>query len=319
MQFDLQTKLFIKLAERGSPKPMTEQTPQEMRAAREIHEEPNAISQVIGGPSHDMHMIIDQFIDGRNGPIQIRAYQPTPERDVPLVMLFHGGGWVVGNINDYDAFSRRIAHESGAIVVAVEYRLAPEHKFPAALEDCYDATVWAAENINYVGGDIARLVVMGDSAGGNLAAAVSLMARDLGGPAIKQQILIYPVTDGTCSMPSHQTMADAPILSSELMRQFVSYYASVSADVVNPYFSPYFADDVSNQPDSLVITAEYDPLCDEGRAYAEKLIMAGNNVNYTQYPKSLHGFLSFPGFAKWADAAYKQIGDTIRWAGRDKE
>ncbi len=233
-------------------------------------------------------------IDGPGRQIPVRVYTPSTEGDgpPPIAVMFHGGGWVIGDLDTADSQSRELCAGAGCIVVSVDYRLAPEHRFPAAVEDSFAATRWASENGTALGGDPARIAVVGDSAGGNLAAVVALMARDAGGPAISAQVLAYPVTDGSrFDTASYRDCAEGYLLTAEAMHWFWDHYADpeVRAD---PRASPLLADDLSGLPPALVMTAEYDPLRDEGEAYAKALEAAGNAVECIRFDGFLHGFFA---------------------------
>ncbi len=211
---------------------------------------------------------------------------------LPVTMWFHGGGWVVGNVETNDATCRALANESGSIVVSVDYRLAPEHRFPIPFDDCYAATCWAAESAASFGGDPSRLAVAGGSAGGNLAAAVALRARDEGGPKLAQQTLVYPVTDRDFERPSYVANGDGYGLDLDTMVYFWDCYLSSEADALNPYVTPMLAEDLSGLPPAYVLTAEYDPLRDEGEEYAERLRAAGVPTTATRYDGMIHGFFN---------------------------
>ena len=236
--------------------------------------------------------VTDRNVPGPAGNIPIRIYTPIGDGPFPIVVMYHGGGWVIGDLETADCQSREVCRGVGAIVVSVDYRLAPEHKFPAAAEDCYAVTQWAASNAAELGGDANRLAVAGDSAGGNLAAVVALMARDQSGPTIKFQLLVYPVTDGSkFETDSYRDNADGYMLTAESMHWFWDHYAD-AADRTNPYASPLLADDVTNLPPALVMTAEYDPLRDEGEAYGARLESAGINTEIVRYDGFIHGFFA---------------------------
>ncbi|MBC7640538.1 MAG: alpha/beta hydrolase, partial [Rhodoferax sp.] len=221
----------------------------------------------------------------RAGGVPVRVYRPASQPVTPpLVMFVHGGGWVQGNVRSYDALCAQVAQRVGAVVVSVDYRLAPEHVFPAGLHDAYDATLWAVEHAGALGADAARLAVMGDSAGGNLAAAITLLARDGAGPRIAAQVLFYPATDATLSSPSIQHNANAPILSRADVHGFLGHYRG-DADVPDPRLSPLHATDHAGLPPALIQTAELDPLRDDGARYADALRAAGVSVRRTDYPR----------------------------------
>ncbi len=212
----------------------------------------------------------------------------------PLILFFHGGGWVWGNMDLYSFLCARIASITNAAVLSVDYRLAPQHKFPTAVEDCYNTLLWAAQGARYWKVDPERIFVMGDSAGGNLAAVVSRLARDRKGPKLAGQILIYPVTDGRLRTPSFSLYKDSPSLTAKEMNFYVKSYQREPKDILNPNFSPLLSKDHSRLPPTLIITAEFDPLLDDGRLYAEALKSADTPVKYLECKKTVHGFMIFP-------------------------
>lgn len=234
----------------------------------------------------------DRAIPTPDGDVPVRVYTPDAPGPLPILVYYHGGGWVIGSIETHDNTCRALANLTPCIVVSVDYRLAPEAKFPAGLEDCYAATKWVAEHGSELGGDSSRLAVGGDSAGGNLAAAVSLLARERGGPKIAYQLLIYPVTDSPCDTASHKEMGTGYGLTQDGMVYFWELYLSDPADATNPLCAVLRAEDLAGLPPALVITAEYDPLRDEGDAYAEKLKAAGVPVEHVAYPGQIHGFFA---------------------------
>ena len=236
--------------------------------------------------------VIERNIEGRSGSIPIRVYVPKGSGPFPITMMFHGGGWVIGDLETVDAQSRQVCNQVGCVVVAVDYRLAPEHRFPAAAEDCYDATVWAHENAAQLDADSTRLAVAGDSAGGNLAAVVAQMARDNDGPPLVFQLLVYPVTNGhVFDTDSYRENSDGYMLTADSMHWFWDHYAE-PADRSNPYASPLCASDLSNLPPALIQVAEFDPLRDEGLQYAEALRSAGVETQTRCYEGFIHGFFS---------------------------
>lgn len=240
-----------------------------------------------------VHKVEDRKIPGPGGPLPVRIYTPSGSGRLPMLVYFHGGGWVLGDLETHDAPCRALANAAGCIVVAVDYRLAPEHKFPAAAEDCYAVTKWVVLNAAALGGDPTRIAVGGDSAGGNLAAAVTLMARDRGAPSFTYQLLVYPVTDYAFTTASYQENADGYFLTKGLMQWFWNHYLPTEADGQNLYASPLRdTREAEKLPPVLVITAEFDPLRDEGEAYAARLRKAGVPVVLTRYNGMIHGFFS---------------------------
>jgi acetyl esterase len=218
------------------------------------------------------------------------VYTPAGEGPLPVVVYFHGGGWVIGDLEVVDQPCRQLASAAGAIVVSVDYRLAPEHRYPAAFDDSYAATVWVGAHAAEIGGDPARLAVAGDSAGGNLAAAVALAARDRGGPELAAQLLIYPVTDFNFGTASYQDNREGYLLTKGSMQWFWAHYLGAQDLDKDPYACPLRADSLVGLPPAYVATSEYDPLRDEGEAYARRLEEAGVAVTAKRFDGMLHGF-----------------------------
>ncbi len=233
----------------------------------------------------------DRRIPGPRGEIPIRLYAPTSARPLPVMLQFHGGGWVILNLDTHQTICRNLALAASCMVVSVDYRLAPEHRFPAAVEDCYAALQWVAAHAGEIGADAARIGVMGDSAGGNLAAAVSLMARDRKGPGLALQVLTYPALDPACDTPSCKENAEGYLLTLADMHYFWGHYLGPDGDRESPYASPSRASDLRGLPPALVQTAEFDPLRDEGEAYARRLQQAGVPTTLTRYDGQIHGFV----------------------------
>ena len=235
----------------------------------------------------------DRTIPTPNGDLPIRLYTPEGDGPLPVLVFFHGGGWVVGNLESHDATCRTLANAAGCITLAVDYRLAPEHKFPAAPEDCYEATKWAVLNAAALGGDPQRVAVGGDSAGGNLAAAVALMSGDRGAPSLAYQLLLYPVTNHSFDTESCQQNGEDYLLTKDSMVWFWDHYLENDEAGNAPYASPLQAKYVNSPPPGLVITAEFDPLRDEGEAYGKRLQDAGADIKISRYDGTIHGFFSF--------------------------
>jgi acetyl esterase len=260
--------------------------------------------------------IVDRNLPLPDAALPARVYTPKSPppggRPRPLVVYFHGGGWALGNVRSYDAVCSQIAARVDAVVVSVDYRLAPEHRMPVAAEDAYAATVWLAEHGTEVGADGRRLAVAGDSAGGNLAAVVSMLARDRQGPPIALQVLVYPGTDGTMSSPSIDEHASGPILTRESVRAYRSLYLGPEGDPLDVRMSPLTAADHTNLPPALIQTAELDPIRDDGSRYAEALRLAGNDVRLTEYVGAPHGYLSVPGPVRGAKQALAEIVAELR-------
>ncbi len=242
-------------------------------------------------------------IPGPAGEIPVRIYRPAGSGARPALVYFHGGGWVIGSLESHDATCRELCAGAGCVVVAVDYRLAPEHRYPASADDCYAAARWVADDAASLGVDARRLAVGGDSAGGNLAAVVSLMARDRGAPAIRFQLLIYPVTDADFTRGSYVQNAEGYLLTTSAMKWFWGHYAPDETRRREPYASPLFARDLSGLPPALVQTAEFDPLRDEGEAYAKRLQQAGVSTALTRYDGLIHGYFGMGLITPKAQAA----------------
>lgn len=243
---------------------------------------------------------------GEGTKIKIRIYTPAGRGPLPLFVYYHGGGWVIGDLETSDASCRMIANQTGRIVVSVDYRLAPEFKFPIPLQDSYAALQWVGSHATEINGNASDIVVGGDSAGGNLSAVVSMAARDRKGPDISAQILIYPVTDLSYDTKSYQQFAEGFGLDQDLMIWFGNHYINNEEDIQNIYISPLRANKLTDLPPALVITAENDVLRDEGLAYAERLKQAGCKVESTCEQGLIHGF--FTNMAVFPN----QIKDVIR-------
>lgn len=246
----------------------------------------------IPGEPESVGKVTNRRIPEAAGDIPMRIYTPEGNGPFPILVYFHGGGWVIGNLDAYDPTCRALTNAAGCLVVSVDYRLAPEHKFPAAPEDCYAALCWVATHGASLNGDPTRLAIGGDSAGGNLTAVVALMARDRGGPNLAYQLLIYPVTDHNYETVSYQENADGYLLTKDAMVWFWNHYLHSEADGRSPLASPLQAENVQGLPPALVLTAEFDPLRDEGEAYAARLQAAGVPVTLTRYNGMIHGFFS---------------------------
>ncbi|HEV8146326.1 MAG TPA: alpha/beta hydrolase [Bryobacteraceae bacterium] len=271
-----------------------------------------ARSAMVAGTPEPVRSVEDLRIPGPAGQIPLRIYRPDATPPVPALVYFHGGGWVIGDLDTHHGVCRAIARRAGAVVLSVDYRLAPEHKFPAAVADCYAATQWVAANAERLGIDPARISVGGDSAGGNLAAVVCLKSRDENGPKIALQVLVYPVTDlSSFATASYEEFAEDHYLTRSLMECFRGYYLSGTEDARNPHASPLLARDLSGLPPALIITAECDPLRDEGEAYAKRLKQAGVPATCTCYAGMIHPFFSMAGAIPQALDAIQQVADAI--------
>jgi acetyl esterase len=284
-----QTHALLRLIElRGGP-PMHTLS---VADARSGYRERRSVTQP---PPPDVASIEALRADGPGGDIPLRLYRPIGESVdalLPVLVYYHGGGWVIGDLETHDTLCRELANLSGCAIVAVDYRLAPEHRFPAAVDDASAAARWVRAHAGELNLDASRLAVGGDSAGGNLAAVVAIDARDRGDLPIAFQLLIYPVTDQRCTAPSHAENGQGYLLTRESMEYFGSHYMADRAQYDDWRASPLLHPDLSKLPPALVVTAGFDPLRDEGAAYAERLTAAGNRASYVLFPRQVHGFIT---------------------------
>ncbi len=304
-RMDLRVRVLGRLLGRVSVSSMDEQR---LRRAQQQSIGHNPVTDLLlGGVARGVRLT-DGTARGEVGPVPVRTYRPegADGGPLPLVVHFHGGGWTLGNLDSGDWLCSNVAATVGAVVVSVDYRLAPGHRWPAAAEDCYAALVDVVGRAAEHGVDPARVAVMGDSAGGNLAAVVSLMARDRSGPAIAHQGLVYPSVDLTMSGPSIEENASAPILTKADCLAFRDHYLG-GQDPRQPYASPLFAEDLTGLPPALVQVAEHDPIRDDGTRYAAALQRAGVPVRLTEYVGMPHGFLAFPRLCRSAPQALAEL------------
>lgn len=266
------------------------------------------------GEAEPVAQIREIEIPGPAGQIPARVYRPDGAGPLPVLVYFYGGGWSLGTLDTCDGVCRMIANAAGCVTVATGYRLAPEHKFPAAVEDCHAGARWVAEHAAELGADATRLAVGGDSSGGNLAAAVALRARDLGGPAIAHQLLVYPNTDHQAGTPSMRDFADEYFFNPASVRWYWGMYLAAPEDGANPLASPLRADDLSGLPPATVITAGYDPLRDEAELYASKLQAAGVPAEIIRYGAMMHGFFTMVGVLDTAREAVLEAAGRLRAA-----
>ena len=307
MPLDPQAKAFLDQAAASGTPPFNMMTVQQAREAIGALFAPK-------GPREPVKSVEDRVINAGGVKLPVRIYTPEGQGPFPILVFFHGGGWVIGNCETHDTPCRSLANGAGCIVVSVDYRLAPEHKFPLPAEDCYAATKWAALNAAGFGGDPKRIAVGGDSAGGNLAAAVAQMATDRGAPTLAFQLLIYPVTDCAYTTASYRNNAEGYLLTKDSMQWFWNHYLQNENDGQNPYASPLRGQRLSNLPPALVITAEFDPLRDEGEAYATKMKQAGVSVVHTDYKGMIHGFFSLTDIMEQGKQAVKEACTQLRAA-----
>ena len=305
MVLDPQARALLDQFTRAGVKPLSELSIQESR-------DQMVMGSCFLGKGDAVHAVEDLQIPGTAGPVPVRLYRPQADSRLPILVYLHGGGWMMGSIATHDALCRNLCARSGMVVASVEYRLAPEHKFPAGLEDCYAAVQWLAEQAESLGLDRERLAVGGDSAGGNLAAAVTLLARQRGGPAIGFQLLIYPVLDFDFDTPSYRENASGFHLTRDDMIWSWRQYLARELDGYTPLASPLRADDLSGLPPAMILTAEYDPLRDEGEAYADRLAQNGVPVTCRRHAGMIHGFIRRPTQLDQARTALDEIAAALK-------
>ena len=262
-------------------------------------------------PGSPVARVEDRTIPGPAGDIPVRLYYPSEQTPLPVLVWYHGGGWVLGTLDQSDHVCRELANTAGCIVASVDYRLAPEHKFPACADDCEAAYYWALDNAASFGGDPRRVAVGGDSAGGNLAAVVSLRAKEAARVLPTFQVLVYPVTDSDFTRSSYAENGDAYLLTEVAMRWFWDQYVNSPSELVHPHAAVLRANDLSGLPSALVITAEFDPLRDEGEAFGERLRQASVPVTVTRYDGMIHGFFgNFVAIDRGRDAI-QEVADAL--------
>ena len=312
MPVDAQVQGLLDMMEAMGTPPISQQTVEEARAGAVNFE-------ALTGPPEPVHKIENRTIPGPLGEIPVRIYTPEGNGPFPVLVFFHGGGFVICSLDTHDQICRMLTNRANCVIVSVDYHMAPENRFPAAPEDCYTATQWVVENAASINGDSSRVAVGGDSAGGNLSAVVSLMARERGGPKIIFQLLIYPVTDhyepGTQSL---QDNADGYFLTRDDMIWFTNQYIKSDADIGHPHLHPLRAKDLSNLPPAYVVTAEYDPLRDEGEAYAQRLRDAGVPVQAKRYNGMIHGFFNMTGVIDQSKVAIDEAAAVLQAAFAQK-
>ena len=311
MPLDPQAQAILELTAEFRLVPNHQKTAQQ---ARVDTLERTAAMKELGGDPEPLARVEDRVIPGPGGDLPVRIYTPEGASG-GCILYFHGGGWVICNLDTHDGPCRALANLTGSTLISVDYRLAPEAKYPAAAEDCYAATCWASDHAAELGIDASRIAVAGDSAGGNLAAVVAQMARDRGGPTLAFQVLVYPVTDRDFSTGSYAEHGDSgDLLSATDMAWYWDHYLESAEQATEPYAAPLQASDLSGLPAALVITAEYDVLCDEGEAYARGLEAAGVPTTLSRYDGVFHGFFNMAPMLDKATAAQAEAGAALRAA-----
>ncbi len=282
---------------------------------KKYYKQTRKILNILNPPKKEIYKMLDHKIIVNDREIPVRVFIPSEDPLSKLLIFFHGGGWVIGNIDSYTNVCSDLANNTGHIVVSVDYRLAPENPFPAGLEDCYHVTREIFQHPEILKCRKEDIALIGDSAGGNLAAAVSLMARDRGEFLPNKQILIYPATyyDHSSSSPFTSVIENGTdyIMTSDRIQDYMELYVPNKEDRLNPYVAPILAEDLSNQPSTLIITAEYDPLRDEGEAYGLKLESFGNHVKIYRMKDAIHGFFSNPLATEEINKCYEIINDFL--------
>lgn len=266
----------------------------------------------VAGP--EVAKVEDRNVSWRDNEVPVRIYTPAGTGPFPILIWCHGGGMVVGDLDTADATARHLTVQAGCVTVSVDYRLAPETKFPGACDDCYTAAVWASENAAGIQGDASRMAVGGDSAGGNLAAVLAQMARDRANPSLAFQLLVYPMTALDFETASYRDNADGYLLTRDSMKWYWEQYLGSEDDAEHAYAVPSAARSFRELPPALVITAEFDPLRDEGEAYAKKLEAAGVSTTCTRYDGMIHGFFGMAGTVDKSDQAIEEAAEAMKKA-----
>ena len=303
MALDFATVRFLEQMAEGDGKPLHECTPDEARSL-------DAMLAELAGPAPEMERVEEHTIQGRDGEVTLRVLAPI-ETPRGVLVYYHGGGWVTGSIDEYDTVGRKLAERMSCAVVLVEYRLAPEHRYPTAVDDSYAALEWVGNHLSDIAGQDVPLIVAGDSAGGNLAAVMAVRARDRSGPPIALQVLIYPVTDADFDRPSYTDPENELLLTRDGMIWFWDHYLPEPSRRTEPDASPLHTVDLSGLPPAVVLTAEHDVLRDEGEAYAARLEEANVPTDLQRYAGQMHGFftlLMLPG----SELGFQQVVKAVK-------
>ncbi len=302
------TALLEQMQEQGVP-PVETMTP---TRAREVK---NPVFSKLAAPAEDLAGVEDLLIPGKGVEIPIRIYTPLGRGPFPILVYFHGGGWLIGNLDTHDSVCRSLANRSGCLIVSVDYRLSPENKFPAAVEDAYAATKWVADNAARISGDAGRLAVGGDSSGGNLATVVCLLSRENRAPSIGLQVLIYPVTDvSSLDTNSYHRHGEGYVLTRNSMRYYRDHYITNQEELRNPLVSPLLAENLKGLPPAFILAAEFDVLLDEVEGYARRLQEAGVSVQFSLFNGLIHGFFCWGGVVDRARDAIDETASALRSA-----
>ena len=303
MTLDVATRTFVDEMLNGGGGTFEDRTPDEARAFR-------AQLAALSGPAPPMASVREHTIERPDGSFQVRVLTPI-EPPAGVIVYYHGGGWVVGSIDESDTLGRKLAERTSCAVVLVDYRLAPEHPYPVAVDDSYAALEWTASQMGEIAGREVPLFVAGDSAGGNLSAVVAIRSRDRGGPQIAMQVLVYPVTDANFDRPSYTDPDNQLLLTRDSMIWFFDHYIPDVERRTEPEASPLYAEDLSGLPPAVILTAEHDPLRDEGEEYAQRLLDAGVEVELQRHAGQMHAFfalLMLPG----SERGFQQVVKAIR-------
>lgn len=312
-QLDLQVQDLLK--QMSANRPAAPDRPLSPEAEIAAYREGYRQTIPLAGEPEQVYNIDDRQIPSAIGTIPVRIYTPRAAQNLPVFVYFHGGSFTAGGLDTHDTPLRALANRADCIVVSVAYRLAPEHPFPAGIEDAYTATEWVSQNARSFGGDPTRISVGGDSAGGTIATVVSQMARDRKAPAILYQVLIYANTDATMSSASWRELGEKGyVLTTQGMKENYARYIPEGVNQEHPYISPLKACDLSNLPPAFILTGEFDPLRDEGEAYAARLRQAGIPVKTMRYPGMIHGFFQMGGIIDQGNQAIADVAATLKTA-----